>query len=118
MTSKDLEKMVGYLVYAAWVEPFGRPFISALSSAMVLNDPNRVIARTEYMSMAINIWILIFGANRGVSFHYILNKLPWAKNEWFVDASSSWGIGGCCGEHYFMLLNGMLLDFLEFIQKK
>ena len=34
VTSKDLEKTVGYLVYASWAEPFGRPFISALSSAI------------------------------------------------------------------------------------
>ena len=84
--------MVGYLVYAAWVEPYGWPFISTLSSAMVRHDPSRVIARSEYMSMAINIWILILEANRGVSFQYILNKMPRAKNECFVDASTSWGL--------------------------
>ena len=35
---KNLEKLVGNLTYAAWVSPFGRPFLSVLSSS--LNDPN------------------------------------------------------------------------------
>ena len=30
-SSKVLQKIVGYLVYAAWVMPFGRPFISHIS---------------------------------------------------------------------------------------
>ena len=71
--------MVGYLVYAAWVEPFVRPFFSALSSAIVRNEPNRVITRSKYMSMAINVSILILEANRGISFQYILNKMPRAS---------------------------------------
>ena len=29
---KNLEKLVGNLTYAAWVSPFGRPFLSVLSS--------------------------------------------------------------------------------------
>ena len=62
--------------------------------------------------MAIEIWILIFlRANRGITFEYILNKMPRGKFEWFVDASTSWGIGGCCGEHYFMIKNEALVDF-------
>ena len=28
-TSKELEKLVGYLVRASYTEPFGRPFLSA-----------------------------------------------------------------------------------------
>ena len=47
MTSKELEKMVGYLVYAGWVEPFGRPFISSLSSAIVRHEPQKEVERTE-----------------------------------------------------------------------
>lgn len=30
-SSKELQKVVGYLVYASWVCPFGRPFISTIS---------------------------------------------------------------------------------------
>ena len=30
-TSKELERLVGYLVWASYTEPFGRPFISAIS---------------------------------------------------------------------------------------
>ena len=31
---KHLEKLVGNLAYAAWVSPFGRPFLSVLSTAL------------------------------------------------------------------------------------
>ena len=30
VTSKDIVKLIGYLGYASWAEPFGRPFLSAL----------------------------------------------------------------------------------------
>ena len=32
---------------------------------------------------------------------FFLNRLPAAQSNIYVDGSSSWGIGGCCGEHYF-----------------
>ena len=32
ITSKDLERMVGRLEFAAWVEPFGRPLLTFLSA--------------------------------------------------------------------------------------
>ena len=32
VTSKDLERMVGRLEFAAWVEPFGRPLLTFLSA--------------------------------------------------------------------------------------
>ena len=41
--------------------------------------------------------------NKGISFDFVLNRLPQAHSNIFVDASSSWGIGGCCGKHYFMI---------------
>ena len=31
-SSKELERLVGNLVWASYVEPWGRPFLSALSS--------------------------------------------------------------------------------------
>ena len=41
--SKDLEKLVGYLVWASYAEPFGRPFISALSTEIDHGNPRTVI---------------------------------------------------------------------------
>ena len=38
-SSKDLEKIVGYLVWASYAEPFGRPFISAISAHISRMDP-------------------------------------------------------------------------------
>ena len=39
--------------------------------------------------------------NRGLSFDFILGNLPRAKFDIFVDASTEWGIGGCCGNLFF-----------------
>ena len=68
--------------------------------------------------MAIEIWILILRANRGITFEYILNKMPRAQFGWFVDASTSWGIGGCCGVHYFMIEKSDMIDFFELYTEK
>ena len=32
---------------------------------------------------------------------FVLDRMPRAKYHIFVDASTSWGVGGCCGRHYF-----------------
>ena len=39
VTSKDLERMVGRLEFAAWVEPFGRPLLTFLSAYITPNRP-------------------------------------------------------------------------------
>ena len=36
-------------------------------------------------------------------YDFILDKLPYAPEEIFVDAASSWGIGGFYGDNYFMI---------------
>ena len=41
----------------------------------------------------------------GVLFQWILGSLPGTRDAWFVDASTSWGIGGCTGGTYFMIPN-------------
>ena len=40
-------------------------------------------------------------ANTGVSYDFILGNLPRTKYDVFVDASTTWGIGGCCGNKFF-----------------
>ena len=37
---KRLEKLVGNLTYAAWVSPFGRPFLSVLSTKITSKMSN------------------------------------------------------------------------------
>ena len=39
VTSKDLERMVGRLEFAAWVEPFGRPLLTFLSRYITPDQP-------------------------------------------------------------------------------
>ena len=39
--------------------------------------------------------------NKGTSMDFILNRLPRAKSDIYVDASSSWGVGGWCGVAFF-----------------
>ena len=47
-------------------------------------------------------------ANVGSSYDFILNNLPYADDEIFVDAATSWGIGGLHGESYSMIENWKL----------
>ena len=42
-------------------------------------------------------------SNKGLSYDYILGKLPRTKHDIFINASTSWDIGGCCGALYFMV---------------
>ena len=57
--------------------------------------------------------------NRGLSYEFILGKLPRSKYDIFVDASNSWGIGGCCGIFYFKFSWHDLPTFAdEFIARK
>ena len=51
--------------------------------------------------------------NRGSSYKFVLNELPFSQNEIFVDASSSWGIGGFLGDSYFSIPNGDLEIFSD-----
>ena len=39
VTSKDLERMVGRLEFAAWVEPFGCPLLTFLSTYITPDRP-------------------------------------------------------------------------------
>ena len=109
-TSKELEKIVGYLVWASYAEPFGRPFISAASNLISRDKPHTRVEIRDDLETALKIWVTILKRNEGVSFNYILNKMPQSRDEWFVDASTSWGIGGCAGNHYFSIPNTALTD--------
>ena len=78
---KNLEKVVGNLTYAAWVSPFGRPFLSVLSSKINPLMRNAAILVTAAMRNALSIWKMIPTENKGLSFDFILGRLPREKNE-------------------------------------
>ena len=40
---------------------------------------------------------------QGISMDFALDGLPMAKSNIFVDASNTWGVGGCCGIFYFYI---------------
>ena len=44
---KLLETIVGNLTYAAWVSPFGRPFLSALSSKITSSKGSWIFVSNE-----------------------------------------------------------------------
>ena len=100
-TSRELEKLTGNLGFAAWVEPFGRPLLSCLYSAVVNDDPSANVPITHLMRSALGVWFRIISRNRGLQYRFILNELPVVKTPIFVDASTSWGIGGVHGRDYF-----------------
>ena len=102
-TSKDLERMVGRLEFAAWVEPFGRPLLSFLSAYITPDYPRAILPLTEMMRICLRVWHLLISRNRGLHFGFILNYLPTKRPPIFVDASLSGGIGGYFGLLYFSL---------------
>ena len=107
---------MGYLVWASYAEPFGRPFISAISVYISRNSPQRRIRICGDINTAIKIWIAILERNEGISFSYILNEMAYANEEWFVDASITWGIGGCAGTNYFLVPNDDLRELYELVK--
>ena len=95
-SSKELQKVVGYLVYAALVLPFGRPFISNISYFIDLKNTRNFVCLDIAALTACDVWLYLLKRNRGLTFNFILGKLPRQKDEWFVDASEK-GYGGLCG---------------------
>ena len=55
ITSKDLEKLIGYLCYASWAEPFGRPFLSALTAHVDRKNPNHLVCFDRFATTALKI---------------------------------------------------------------
>ena len=51
----DLEQLLGYLGYAAWVEPFGKPFLSALCSELYSCSSKTRVHFGRYTVLALRI---------------------------------------------------------------
>ena len=54
-TSKGLEKIIGNLAFAAWVEPFGRPLLSFLAAYVIPDKPATFRPLTEMMQVAFRV---------------------------------------------------------------
>ena len=118
---KKLEKLHGCLCYVADIEPFGRPFLAQLTNAMSGAGSTSEIVLPPHTKMGLKVWYRILMQNKGSSFDFILNRLPRSKSDIFVDASTTWGIGGCCGNRFFFMSWESLeeLDIVdEFIARK
>ena len=103
ISSDTLEQIAGNLGFAAWVEPFCRPLLSCFYAALARTDPSARIVVTPFMRMALRIWHQVLYRNRGLPFTFILNRSPAVSTPIFVDASTSWGIGGVHGSDYFSM---------------
>ena len=103
VTVQEIMTLHGNLVFAANAAPFGRPFLAPLSCLVAGKKKWEVLKLTELARLSLHIWKRLLLANRGLSFDFILGKLQRSKYDVFVDASTSWGIGGCCGALYFMI---------------
>ena len=111
-TSKQLEQLAGNLCFAAWVEPFCRPLLSCVFSLVVQDKPTAQIIVPPFTLTALRIWHEVLRRNRGLSYQYIRNKYPAVLSPIFVDASTSWGIGGVHGCEYFSIPHGDLQPFI------
>ena len=104
-TKKELEQIIGNLVFAAWVLPFGRTFISHISFFLYKKSPTQNTTLDAFAITAFKVWCLLLRKNQGLPFNFILGKLPRQKNEWFADAASAYGYGGACGNNFFKISN-------------
>ena len=94
VSTKELEKLHGCLNYVAAVEPFGRPFLAHLTNAISNADDKKIVSLSELTRLGLRIWDQILHHNKGITFDFILDRLPQHQSDIFVDASTMWGIGG------------------------
>ena len=118
VTSKKLQKIIGCLVFAAWVLPYGRPFISHLSHCLDHKDLTKKVSLDLVGLVACDIWIILLKKNYGLPFSFILGRLPRKKEEWFFDASKHYGYGGVCGNLFFEVSHKTLMSFLDSTYRK
>ena len=111
-TIKEPEKIIGNLVFASWVIPFGRSFISHISFFLNRKSTNKTITLDKYGLAACEVWSILLKQNRGLSFDFVLGKLPRQKDEWFVDASPAYGYGGVCGNYFFKISHKTWISIL------
>ena len=112
-TPKNLEKIVGYLGFASWVIPYGKPFISHISFFLHNKDDQSIRILDPFALAACDIWLILLEKNWGLPYDFVLRRLPRQKREWFVDAATGWGYGGLCGSRFFLLSHADLQPVLD-----
>ena len=100
-TSKDLERLIGNLEVAAWVEPVGRPPLPFISREITPNQPRPHITLPYVTRVAMRICLRLLQRNRGLRHAYILNALPAERRRIVVDAAPTGGIGGYASYTYY-----------------
>ena len=119
MPAHKIMSLHGNLNFAATAAPFGRPFLSSLSGLVAGRTKNDVVTLNDTAAMCLRIWKKLLLRNCGISYDFILGRLPRTTFNIFVDASEEWGIGGLCGNLYFKFPWSQLPDFVhEFISRK
>ena len=113
VTSVEVEQLAGNLGYAAWVEPFCRPLLAGVYALINREQPNTPVVLTQYARAAAMVWRKVVQCNRGLPFDYVMNKYPAVKTPIFVDASSSWGIGGVHGYEFFSFPHDDLQPYIR-----
>ena len=97
------------------IEPFGIPFLNPLIQLTVgrrLRNRKMKQIRIPYLvKRLLCVWEKILERNRGSAMDYILDRLPRSDSSIFVDASTTWGIGGYWGRYYFSTSWEKLKDF-------
>ena len=71
MHIKELEKLIGNLVFASWVIPFGRSFISHISFFMNRENSRKRVTIDAVGVAACDVWALLLKRNRGLPFDFI-----------------------------------------------
>ena len=112
-TSDQLEQLAGNLGFAAWVEPFCRPLLAGIFGVIDRNQLKNVVELPPYTIAALRVWRKVISRNRGLPFNYILNRFPAVRIPIFVDASTTWGIGGFHGYEYFLISHTELQPFMR-----
>ena len=64
--SENVEKIVGYLGFASWVIPFGKPFISHISFFLDRKYNQRIVILDRFALVACDIWLFLLEKNWGL----------------------------------------------------
>ena len=113
VTTDQLETLAGNLGYAAWVEPFCRPLLIWIYAEINQQRPRPLGHLPPHARAALRVWHRVIHRNRGLSFEYIMNRFPAVRTPIFVDASTSWGIGGFHGVEYFSVPHAQLKPYMQ-----
>ena len=69
-SSKELEKLFGNLVFASWVMPYGRSFISHIAFFLDRENTSKKITLDAVGLTACDVWSILLKRNRGLSISF------------------------------------------------